>query len=62
MPGSQSNSSECIGCGLLTRVNGFLMQPFTGNATLQNWLLLGAVVLIAAYLWSRVNRTVSDLL
>lgn len=54
--------NNCAGCGLLTRVQAFLAQPFTSFASNTDWLLFVGAILIAAYLWSRVIKTLEELL
>lgn len=53
---------SCAGCGLLTRVNQYLAQPFTSAASNTEWVLFVGVILIAAYLWSRVIHRIETLL
>jgi hypothetical protein len=56
------SGTTCTTCGLATRITQFLVAPFTSNVSLRDWLYLAGLILIAAYLWSRVNRTITDLL
>jgi hypothetical protein len=58
----QSSNSTCAGCGLVNRVGTFLMQPFTSGASVTDWLLLAGMILVAAYLWARVNRTIDSMI
>lgn len=55
-------NNGCAGCGLLTRVNQFLAQPFTSFASNTDWILFVGAILIIAYLWSRVIHTIEELL
>lgn len=55
-------NQSCAGCGLLTRVGNFLAQPITSAASNTDWILLVGAILIVGYLWSRVIRTMEELL
>jgi hypothetical protein len=57
-----TSNSNCVGCGIVNRVGSFLMQPFTSGASMTDWALLAGLILVAAYLWSRVNRTIDSML
>lgn len=53
--------ASCAGCSLWDRVNRYLMQPFTSAADNTEWVLFVGFVLIVAYLWSRIIRSIADM-
>lgn len=55
-------NNGCVGCGLITRLNNFLAQPFTSMASNTDWILFVGAIVIIAYLWSRIIRTIEELL
>lgn len=57
-----SNQQGCSGCGLLTRLNNFILSPVRGVGSVQDWVMFAGVILVASYLWFRVNRDITDLL
>lgn len=52
----------CETCTLFARSQSFLMQPFTTAASKTNWVLFVGLILIAAFLWTRVLRTIEELI
>jgi hypothetical protein len=57
-----SKQSNCSGCGLLTRLNNFILSPIYGVGSVQDWVMFAGIILVASYLWFRVNRDITDLL
>lgn len=55
-------NGQCVGCGLLSRVGNFLAQPFTSAANNTDWVLFVGLILIVAYLWSRVIHHFEELM
>jgi hypothetical protein len=40
--------------GITGRISSFLAQPFKANGTVLDWFLFLGVVIVAAFLWSRI--------
>lgn len=53
-------NNQCVGCGLLGRVGQFLTSPATSMASNTSWFLLIGLVLIAAYLWTRILNVMGE--
>ena len=55
------NGSTCSGCGLYSKASAFLAQPFTSAASNTEWVLFVGLILIAAFLWTRILRHIENL-
>lgn len=55
-------TESCSGCTLFQHTQNFLFQPFTTAASRTNWFLFVGLVLIAAFLWTRILRTIEELI
>ena len=53
---------DCGTCGLLTKTNGFIVQPFTSLASNTSWFLLIGLILIAAYLWREILKHIESMI
>ena len=54
--------NTCAGCSLFKRVSGFILEPINSAATNTSWVLFVGLVLIVAYLWTRVLRDIQSML
>lgn len=46
--------------GFLTRVRGFLAQPFKSDGNALDWVLFLALAVTVAFFWSRVLKSIAD--
>lgn len=49
-----------MGDGLLTKLKDWVAQPFSSDMPASGWLLFIGLVLIAAWIWSRVINKITE--
>lgn len=61
MSDTTAGLKRCEGCTLYQRVHDYLMQPFTSAASQTEWVLFVGLIIIVAFLWTRILKTIEEL-
>lgn len=51
--------ASCSGCSLFHRVENYLMSPFSSVASNTEWVLFVGLIVLVAYLWAGVIRSIA---